>query len=323
MMMMLLALQLSGKKGHGVVRAKRAVVLARCGLICDCRTNTMHLDVVLVDVPRAMQPIPALASSSPQRLESSVAGVPAADPLTLHCACRSPAGAGSTSRSSGPGSTAPPRSRRPAAPPQPRCSRGPQGFVGGKLRSHPCLLILRLCLHDTARLYTRIPHLVASGIAPPCSLPPRSHIRTEVTRTRIPVLAALLPQAVSWFLATDSLALRRQARAVHGGKLVTSLELPLAHTRQGHTHAAKVAGVGVAKADPSTRRAAHQMSHLSLTAIPALQQMTAHQRVEVPLDLCQLRPRAPLNPLVVHIAGRRRSRQPLQRCGSCRSATTT
>ena len=54
-----------------------------------------------------------------------------------------------------------------------------------------------------------------------------------------------------WFLATDSLALRQQARAAHGGKLVTSLELPLAHTRQGHTHAAKVAGV--AKADPSTR----------------------------------------------------------------------
>ena len=286
----------------------------------------MHLDVVLLDVPRATQSIPAVASSSPQRLESSVAGVPAPAPLTPHCACRSPAGAGSTSRSSGPGSTAPPRSRRPAAPPQPRCSRGPQGFAGSTLCLHPCLhpclLILRLCFHDTARLYTRIPHLVASGIAPPCSLPPKSHIRTKVTHTRVPVWP-LLPQAVSWFLATDSLALRQQARAVHGGKLVTSLELPLAHTRQGHTHVAKVAGVGVAKADPSTRRAAHQMSHLSLTAVTASQQMTAHQQLEAPLGLCQPRPWAPLSPPFVHIAGRRRSRQPLQRCGSCRSATTT
>lgn len=60
-------------------------------------------------------------------------------------------------------------------------------------------------------------------------------------------------QVVQWFLATDSLALRHQAKMAHGDKLVTSLELPLAHTREGHTHAARTAGKGAARTEPKTR----------------------------------------------------------------------
>ena len=44
---------------------------------------------------------------------------------------------------------------------------------------------------------------------------------------------------VRWFLATDSLALRQQAKAAHGDKLVTELHPRLGHTRAEFTRAAK------------------------------------------------------------------------------------
>lgn len=49
-------------------------------------------------------------------------------------------------------------------------------------------------------------------------------------------------QVVRWFLATDSLALRQQAKVAYGDKLVTALQLPLAHTRAEQTKAARQAG---------------------------------------------------------------------------------
>jgi hypothetical protein len=45
-------------------------------------------------------------------------------------------------------------------------------------------------------------------------------------------------QVVRWFLATDSLALRHQAKAAYGDKLVTELHPRLGHTRAEHTRAA-------------------------------------------------------------------------------------
>ena len=41
-------------------------------------------------------------------------------------------------------------------------------------------------------------------------------------------------QEVRWFLATDSLALRRQACDAYGDKLVTAINAPVAHTRAAH-----------------------------------------------------------------------------------------
>lgn len=69
-------------------------------------------------------------------------------PPTPNCTCRSPAGGGSTSRSSRPGSTAPRRSRRPAAPRQPRCSHASRRHQAActPVRSP----LSGLCFHDVA-----------------------------------------------------------------------------------------------------------------------------------------------------------------------------
>lgn len=37
-----------------------------------------------------------------------------------------------------------------------------------------------------------------------------------------------------WYLATDSLALRRRAREAYGSKVVTAVDAAVAHTRAAH-----------------------------------------------------------------------------------------
>jgi hypothetical protein len=44
----------------------------------------------------------------------------------------------------------------------------------------------------------------------------------------------MLQQDVRWYLATDSLALRRRAREAYGRKVVTAVDAPVAHTRAAH-----------------------------------------------------------------------------------------